>query len=79
MIKKINGYLSSDATKITSQTYEITLEEIPTLLAASIRFTGKYSEIGEHIPFLYKAVQENVNGAVINCYYDEECMEQTSL
>lgn len=79
LIKKINGYLSPDAAKITSQTYEITLEEIPTILAASIQFTGKYSEIGEHIPFLYKAVQENVNGAVINCYYDEECMEQADM
>lgn len=79
LIKKINGYLSPDVKKTESQTYQITLEEIPTTLVASIRFIGEYSEIGEHIPFLYKAVQENVNGAVINCYYNEECMEQADM
>ena len=80
LIKKINGYLSpSDVTKNENQTYEITLEEIPATLVASIRFTGKYSEIGEYLPFLYKAVQGNVDGAVINCYYDEECMEQADM
>ncbi len=79
LIKKINGYLFPDVTKTKSPTYQITMEEIPATLVASIRFAGEYSEIGEHIPFLYKAVQENVNGAVINCYYDEECMEQADM
>lgn len=79
LIKKINGYLSPHVTKTESQTYEMTLEEIPATLAASIRFTGKYSEIGEYVPLLYKAVQGNVNGPVINCYYDEECMEQADM
>lgn len=79
LIKKINGYLSPNILKTESQTYKITLEEIPATLVASIRFTGKYSEIGEHIPFLYKAVQGNVNGAVINCYYDKECVVQADM
>ncbi len=79
LIKKINSCLSPDGARTERQTYEITLEEIPPTLAASIRFTGKYREIGDYIPFLYKAVQENVNGAVINCYYDEECMEQADM
>lgn len=79
LIQKINGLSIPCVTKTESQTYQITLEEIPAALVASIRFTGKYSEIGEHIPLLYKAVQEHVNGAVINCYYDEECMEQADM
>lgn len=79
LIKKINSCLSPDVTKTESQTYEIILEEIPATLVASIRFTGRYSEIGEYIPVLFKAVQENVNGAVINCYYDEECMELADM
>lgn len=79
LIKKMNAYLSPDVKITESQTYQITLEEIPTTLVAAIRFIGKYSEIGEHISFLYKAVQENVNGAVINCYYDEACMEQADM
>lgn len=79
LIKKINSCLSQNVTKPKSQTYEITLEEIPETLVASIRFTGRYSEVGEYIPALFKAVQGNVNGAVINCYYDEECMEQADM
>lgn len=79
LIKRINSCLSPNVTKTESQTYEITLEEIPTTLVASIRFTGRYSEIGEYIPVLFNAVQGNVNGAVINCYYDEECMEQADM
>ena len=79
LIKKMNRCLSHNVAKTESQTYEITLEEIPPTLVASIRFTGKYGEIGEYIPFLYKAVKEKVNGAVINCYYDEECMEEADM
>lgn len=79
LIYKINRCLSPDVTKTERQTYEITLEEIPITLVASIRFTGRYSEIGAYIPVLFKAVQGNVNGAVINCYYDEDCMEQADM
>ncbi len=64
LIKKISSCLSPDVTKTESQTYEIALEEIPAALVASIRFTGRYSEIGEYIPVLFKAVQGNVNGMV---------------
>ncbi|MEY8390095.1 MerR family transcriptional regulator [Lachnospiraceae bacterium] len=79
LINNISGYLSPDVTKTENQTYKITLEDIPTTLVASIRFWGKYSEIGEHIPLLYKAVQGNANGPAINCYYDEECVEQADM
>ena len=79
LIKKINSYLFTGVTKTERRAYQITLEEIPATLVASIRFIGEYSDIGEHIPFLYKAVQENINGAVINCYYDEGRMEQADM
>lgn len=79
LIKKINDYLSPDITKTERQNYEITIEEIPSTLVASIRFSGKYNEIGKYVPLLYKSVQSNANGAIINCYYDEECVEQADM
>lgn len=79
LINKINNYLPPDITEIESQNYEISTEEIAPILVASIRFTGEYHEIGNYIPLLYKAVQSYSNGAIINCYYDEGCVEQADM
>lgn len=79
LIKKINDYLTPVSTKAEHQSYKITCEEIPPTLVASIRFSGKYKEIGNFVHLLYKSVNNNVNGAVINCYYDEACMKQADM
>lgn len=79
LIKKINNYLSPVIMEMKNLNHEITIEEFPPILAASIRFTGEYREIGNYVPLLYKAVQSYSNGAIMNCYYDEGYMEQADM
>lgn len=75
LIKKINNYLSPIPSKSIDKNYNITIEDIPASLVASIRFSEKYDQLGKYVPVLYKAVKNNVNGSLTNCYYDEECTE----
>lgn len=79
LIKKINNHLSPVIMQMKNPDHEITMEEFPPILTASVRFTGKYSEIGNYVPLLYKAVQSYSNGAIMNCYYDEGCTEQADM
>ena len=79
LINTINNYLQPQKTEKKREDYKITIEEIPSVLVAAVRFTGRYNELGQYIPLLYKAVQGNVNGNIINCYYDEECVEQAAM
>lgn len=75
LIKKINNYLSPLPSNPSNINYDITIDVIPASLVASIRFSDKYDQLGRYVPILYKAAKNNVNGSVINCYYDEECTE----
>jgi hypothetical protein len=51
---------------------EIITKEIPDMLIASIRFKGKYSDIGREIGNLYKYCGRYAVGKPFSLYYDEE-------
>lgn len=53
----------------------VCIKEIPDAHIASLRYTGKYSDMGEHISELFKAVGGSVNGPIVALYYDESFME----
>lgn len=59
--------------------YHIEKKEIQKVLVASIRFTGKYSDLDKYVLFLYKTVKNNKDGRHFNCYYDEECVENADI
>lgn len=79
LIRKINEQLLPDMIGEEQQEYQISIEEVPAVLVASIRFFGKYDEIDCYASNMYKAVKNNGNGALINCYYDEECVEPADM
>ena len=48
-------------------------------MVASIRYKGKYSDVGKYIGKIYKAVKGNGKGAPFNCYYDSEYREEADI
>lgn len=79
LIEEINNYLSPATTNAKHQNYKISIEEVPPILVASVRFEDKYNELGKYVPLLYNEVQNSVSGDLVNCYYDEECVEQADM
>ncbi len=76
LIKKLNLYIKPTDREEISMNYQIEVKEIAPITVASIRYKGKYSDVGKYIGILYKAVKGDVAGAPIQCYHDAEYMEE---
>jgi effector-binding domain-containing protein len=55
---------------------EITIKTVPEKLIASVRFKGRYQEIGNYLKKLYKACGRYVNGNPFSLYYDNEYKDE---
>lgn len=75
LIKKLNLYIKPNDREEISMNYQIEKKEIAPVTVASIRYKGKYSDVGKYIGTLYKAVKGDAAGAPIQLYHDEEYME----
>lgn len=58
--------------EIKNMKYEILLKEIAPVYVASIRYEGKYSDVGNYIGTIYKSVKNQADGCPFNCYYDSD-------
>ena len=54
---------------------QISIKEIPDIKVISVRFKGKYQEIGLYFGQLYKKAKGQSNGSPFALYYDEEYCE----
>jgi len=79
LIKKITLYIKPKNMEDISMNYEIEVKEIAPVTVASIRYKGKYSDVGMYIGKIYKAVKNNGVGAPFNCYYDAEFKEEADI
>lgn len=59
--------------------YEIIMKEVPSMTVASIRFKGKYSDVGKYIGKIYRLVKDKACGAPFNLYYDNEYHEDADI
>lgn len=59
--------------------YKIEVKEFQPVTVATIRFKGKYSDVGEYFGKLYKAVKGNSSGKPFSCYYDAEFKEEADI
>ncbi len=75
LIKKLNLYIKPTDREEISMNYQIEVKEIAPISVASIRYKGKYSDVGKYIGTLYKAVKGDAAGAPIQLYHDAEYME----
>ena len=59
--------------------YQIQVKDIPAVKVATIRYKGKYSEVGKSFGKIYKALKGDTNGNPFNCYFDGEYQEQADI
>jgi effector-binding domain-containing protein len=59
--------------------YVTELKEIPAMMVASIRYKGKYADMGKYIGTLYKAIKGNGDGAPICLMHDDDYKEEADL
>ncbi|WP_238881891.1 MerR family transcriptional regulator [Clostridium sp. YIM B02551] len=78
LLKKIDLYIKPENREVFMN-YTIKTKDIEPILVASIRYKGKYKDVGKYIGKLYKIVKGNVNGAPFNCYYDSEYKEEADI
>lgn len=76
LIDKLNLYIKPKKKEDISMNYQIEEKNLAAVLVASIRYKGKYSDVGKYIGTLYKAVKSDAAGAPIQCYHDAEYMEE---
>jgi len=79
LLKKINLYIKPNLLEDDSVSYIIEVKDIPAVKVATIRFKGKYSDCGEHMSRIYKAIKGDSKGKPFNCYYDGEYKEQADI
>lgn len=79
LIKKLNLYIKPEHMEDKCMSYEIEVKKIAPLTVASVRFKGKYSDVGKYIGRIYKAVKNKGCGAPFNCYYDDEFKEDADI
>lgn len=79
LIKKINLYIKPVNKEESSMNYKIEVKEIAPVIVASIRYRGKYSDVGTYIGKIYKAVKNKGAGVPFNCYYDAEFKEDADI
>lgn len=56
--------------------YEISMKTCAPLLAATVRYRGRYEDTGKYFGRLFGTVKSKACGAPFNCYYDGEYKEE---
>lgn len=79
LIKRINLHIKPEYREENRMDYKIEVKEIPPVTVVSIRYKGKYSDVGKHIGKIYKAVKGKGAGAPFSCYYDAEFKEDADI
>lgn len=77
--KKIRTYIKETNQRELYNEYSIQIIEVSEQLVASIRFTGKYTDLDRYIPILYGAVKYQKAGPHFNCYYDEDYSDNADI
>lgn len=79
LLKKIDLYIKPNQMEGDCMNYKIEVKNIESITVASIRYKGKYSDVGKYIGKIYAAVKGNANGYLFNCYYDSEYREDADI
>jgi len=74
--KEIKAHLDQEVLIMTERTYTFDLVTLESQEVASIRYKGRYDNMGQYIQKLYKAVGGSAAGAPFALYYDEEYKEE---
>lgn len=79
LIEKIDSYLKPNKREENSMDYKIEDKIFDAVTVVSIRYKGRYNDVGKYIGELYKLAKGKPLGSAFNCYYDEEYKEQADI
>lgn len=80
LVKKINTYISQiEKSEVERMEQEITIKEIESILVASIKYTGRYEDMGKYIGQIYGEIKNKANGTPFNLYYDGDYKEEAEI
>ncbi|MGH4121251.1 MerR family transcriptional regulator [Clostridium sp.] len=79
LLKKINLYIKPNLLEDDIVNYKIEVRDIPAVKVASIRYKGKYSDIGMYISRIYKVIKSAAKDQPFSCYYDGEYKEEADI
>jgi len=79
LLKKLNLYINLNHMEGECMNYKIEVKDIKAVTVASMRYKGKYSDVGKYIGKIYSAIKGKADGAPFNCYYDGEYMEEADI
>jgi len=79
LLKKIDLYIEPNELEDDGMNYKVEVKTIEAVMVASIRYKGKYSDVGKYIGKIYGVVKGNGKGAPFNCYYDSEYTEDADI
>ena len=75
LMREMDAYLSQPEQEENSMSYKIEVKAFEPVLVVSIRFKGRYEDIGKYHGKLYGVVKDKAAGAPFNLYYDGEYRE----
>ncbi len=73
--KEIEEHLNREAIIMAERNYTFDIVTKESIEIASVRYIGKYTDMGQYIQKLFKAVGGSAAGAPFALYYDEEFKE----
>lgn len=79
LIARIGLHLQSQEKKAGSMNYQVEIREFAPAAVISVRFRGKYGDVGKHIGALYRAAKGDAAGAPFSCYYDGDYREEADI
>lgn len=59
--------------------YKIEMKSVEEVTVASLRYKGKYSDVGDYIKSIYKVIKGKASGTPFNLYYDGEYNENADI
>ncbi|RGC13087.1 MerR family transcriptional regulator [Enterocloster citroniae] len=82
LIDEMKSYLALsplEKKEVKNMEYEVNISELSSQLVASIRFKGKYCEIGEYFTKVFECAGEKVCGIPFTCYYNLDFTETADI
>lgn len=79
LIRRMDCYLKPKDAEVEFMEYKIELKSFPAITAASMRYRGKYQDMGKYISDIYKEVKGKGAGEPFCCYYDDDFKEEADI
>lgn len=79
LIRRMDRYLKPKDAEVESMEYKIEIKSFPAVTAASIRFKGRYQDMGKYMAEIYREIKGKGAGEPFCCYHDDDFKEEADI